>query len=251
MPKLENIFMLWALTERVSGGQSTVLPERVTLKVIVDDVPSVDGVAPAHGLSVLIEALTGGERRRILFDTGPSSRILDFNLSALGESREVDVVIGSIHLYHHIGCMHEFKGRALVVAPPLPLKERGEPRIAEIPPLPGFYLVKASSYWGEQGLLIPTSRGYVLLVGCSVHGFRETFGWVFSSTLRIFGIVGGLGVSARDLFNLSFIRRVSASGVEFLFPLHSTSLEARRKIMRLNKFPVEYEVPGSGAEITI
>jgi 7,8-dihydropterin-6-yl-methyl-4-(beta-D-ribofuranosyl)aminobenzene 5'-phosphate synthase len=227
------------------------VPREVSLKVLVDDIPSVEGVVPAHGLSILVEASLDREKKRILFDTGPSKKILEYNVGVLGEHTRVDIIVGSIHLSHHIGCIDEYAERTIILRPPLPLSYKDRARLEEIRFLPDFYLVKTSSPWGEQGLLIPTEKGYILLAGCSVHGFKETFGWLFSSNLRIFGVVGGLGVSSRDMYNLGFLKRLSKKGVELIFPLHSVSLEARRKLMKLNRFPVDFEVPGGGSEISI
>ncbi|ABL78266.1 MBL fold metallo-hydrolase [Thermofilum pendens] len=227
-------------------------PVSLTLKVLVDDVPSVEGVVPAHGLSILVEARYRGYEKRLLFDAGPSGRILLYNAKIMGVDLKPDFAVGSLPLYHHVGGFKILDRRIPVIKPRRVLPEPREASISELPHLPGFYLVMSPSHWNEQALMVSLELGAVLITGCSVHGFYETFGWILKGSLKLYGLVGGLGISTRDFVNMRFLRRLARGGLSLVFPLHSTSLEARRSIVKtLNKHPLEYDVPGAGAEVEV
>lgn len=207
--------------------------------VLVDDLPAVDGVYPAHGLSVLLE-LTGDEgATRILFDSGHSLELLRRNAASLGvELGDVDLFFGSLPSSHHVGAA--LRGR-LAARYETPWEH------AETPP--GVEVVESGSYWGERGLLVDLGGRKILFTGCSVHGFEETWGWLAGG---LWGVVGGLGLSMRDVHGLEFLRRLVEGGLEVVFPLHSVSPEAREYILdRLLDDRLGVESTGVGVEFTI
>ncbi|MEM0093274.1 MAG: hypothetical protein QW753_02765 [Thermofilum sp.] len=226
---------------------------RLTLKVLVDDMPSIEGVATAHGLSVLVTLRYGTASRRILFDGGPSGSILSWNSRFMGEEVRPDVTVGSLMHWHHLGALKQLGLLEGALLPPPPLSYGvGGFEIRELPGFPGVSIVLSKTPWPEQALLLETPSGRILLVGCSVHGLRETFGVFLDRLKGLRGIVGGLNVTVRDSLNLAFLKSLARRGVELILPLHSTAWDARRLIMeKYNRFPVEFEVPGVGSQVEL
>lgn len=227
--------------------------DEVSLTVLVDDMPSVEGVATAHGLSILLRLRSGTTTREIIFDGGPSARILRWNLEALGEKLAPDVVVGSLMHYHHLGALARLGllKRALLPPPPLSIRRRGF-LLRSVPGMPGVQLLLALNPWPEQALLVKSRLGEVLVVGCSVHGLYETFGRAISQLGAPFAVIGGLGLSSRDFVNLSFLRALARAGTRLLLPLHSTAWEARRLVLeKYNKFPLDFEIPGVGCQVEL
>jgi len=227
--------------------------DEVALTVLVDDMPSVEEVATAHGLSILLRLRSGTTTKELLFDAGPSARILLWNLEVLSEKLAPDVVIGSLMHHHHLGALAQlgFLRRALLPPPPLSTRRRGF-LLRSIPGVPGVQLLLALGPWPEQALLVESKLGRVLVVGCSVHGFYETFGRAISQLGAPFAVVGGLGLSSRDFVNLSFLRALARAGTRLFLPLHSTAWEARHLVLeKYNKFPLDFEVPGVGCQVEL
>lgn len=225
----------------------------VAIKVLVDDMPSIEGAATAHGLSILVTLRYGSTSKSILMDGGPSKGILLWNAELLGESIEPRVVVGSLMHWHHLGAFSQMNllSKAILPPPPLSTKSRGF-EWRNLPGFPGVSLVVSKASWPEQALVLDTTRGKVLVIGCSVHGLFDTFGNFLKRLEGLFGIVGGFNVTARDRLNLDFIKQLSRKGVELFLPLHSTAWEARRIIMeKYNKFPFDFEVPGVGSQVEL
>ena len=206
--------------------------------VLVDDLPAVDGVYPAHGLSLMLELDYGGEKKRVLFDSGHSVKLLRHNAEALGVKLGADLFFGSLPHVHHVGAA---------------LSERLAPSYstpwesAALPP--GLEVVESGSYWGERGLVAEVNGRRVLFVGCSVHGFEETWGRVAGD---VWGVVGGLGLSMRDVYGLRFLGELVESGLEVVLPLHSVSPEARDYVLgTLLGGRLGIEDAGVGVEFTI
>lgn len=227
--------------------------DEVSLVVLVDDMPSLEGVATAHGLSILIRLRSGTTTREVLFDAGPSAKILRWNLEILGERLSPSVIIGSVMHFHHLGALAQLGllRRALLPPPPLSAKRRGF-LLRSLPGLPGLQLLLSLNPWPEQALLVESKVGNVLIVGCSIHGFYETFGRAILQLGVPFAVVGGLGLSARDAANLSFLRALARAGTRLFLPLHSTAWEARRLVLeKYNNYPLEFEVPGAGCQVEL
>lgn len=227
--------------------------DEVSLVVLVDDMPSLEGVATAHGLSILLRLRSGTTTKEVLFDAGPSAKILRWNLEALGERLAPSAIVGSVMHLHHLGALAQLGllRKALLPPPPLSAKRRGF-LLRSIPGMQGLQLLLSLNPWPEQALLVESKLGKVLVVGCSVHGFYETFGRAVSQLGAPFAVVGGLGLSARDTFNLSFLKALARAGTRLFLPLHSTAWEARRLVLeKYNKFPLDFEVPGVGCQVEL
>lgn len=227
--------------------------EEVHVDVLVDDLPAVEGVYPAHGLAVLITVkYDAGYTRTVLFDTGPSAKILVKNAEALGVDVRPDIVFGSLPHFHHLGALRSLPVGAGLVLPPPPLAARAEDSLRELPGVPEAYVVAGDTYWNEQGLALKTRRGWLVFLGCSVHGLRRTFGARLASLGRVWGLVGGLGTSSRDFASIGLLRYLSRRGLELVVPLHSTSMEARKVILkRFNRHDFGYEVSGCGVQFDV
>lgn len=223
--------------------------------VLVDDVPIVEGVLPAHGLSVLVQLHRGSKTVRVLFDSGPRFSILGRNADTLDTRlRGLDWFVGSVSLRHHIGGFLESQGlrRNILRAALPPVPGRGSMAgLKEIDE--GLFLATSGSYWGERALVVETRKGWVFFIGCSVHGLSDTWEKVFGGFDKMYGIIGGLGLSTRDVFNLEYLDRlVREKDVKFILPLHSTSIEAREYILAkyMGKMS-EYDMIGAGVEFAI
>lgn len=223
--------------------------------VLVDNVPIIEGVLPAHGLSIFIQLRKDSKTKRILFDSGPRFSILSHNANALGIKLEhLDWFVGSVSMRHHIGGFlenNELKEKVLRKALP-PIPGRGaKVGLEEIDD--GLFLAVSGSYWRERALVVETRKGWVFFIGCSVHGLSDTWKAVFGRFEKIYGIVGGLGLSTRDVFNLEYLEKlVREKDVKFVLPLHSTSIEAREYILEKYKGKIfGYDMSGVGVEFAI
>ncbi len=225
---------------------------RVHIDVLVDDIPAVEGVLPLHGLSILLSIeYEEGITRRILFDTGPYGSVLLKNAETLEVELEPDVVFGSLHHFHHIGALRNSFPKTPRVLPPPPLARAGRP-VSQLQGFPDVYVLAGDSYWNEQGLALKTPRGWLVVVGCSVHGLRRTFGARLLGLGRVWGLIGGFNISTRDVFNLAFMKKLAQRGLELVLPLHSTSMEARKTILeRFNSYDFGYEVSGCGVQADV
>ncbi|MEZ0345275.1 MAG: hypothetical protein ABWK01_01825 [Infirmifilum sp.] len=222
----------------------------IHLDVLVDDIPAVEGVLPLHGLSINLEiTYSDGSGKTVLFDTGPSAKILDRNARELGVVLNPDVVFGSLPHFHHIGgLLSSLRGKPRVLPPP-PLTPRKESGVRPLPGVPDVFVLQGDTYWNEQGLAVRTRRGWLVVLGCSIHGLRRTFGGVLAELGEIWGLVGGLNISTRDSVNIRFLEKISRRGLELVMPLHSVSMEARKTILEgINRFDFGYEVSGCGVQ---
>ena len=230
--------------------------DRVEVDVLVDDVPVIEGVLPAHGLAVLLTLERMEEKARLLVDSGPRFSILSYNSREMGiDLSKLDVFVGTLSLRHHIGGFVEARRNGRIVAekvflPPPPL---AKPLVQKQLILDGVYVVYSDSYWNERAVMIRHRRGWVIVFGCSVHGLEDTWKDLLGEMKNVYAIIGGLNLSMRDMYNLDFLERVISHGnVEYVLPLHSVSVEAREYI--LEKYGREMsgiEMTGAGVEIVL
>jgi metal-dependent hydrolase (beta-lactamase superfamily II) len=155
----------------------------VRLVVLVDNNPYREGLEAAWGLSVYVEA--GGAR--LLFDTGPDPGVLERNAGKLEvDLSKVDFVVVSHAHGDHTGglrLLSSIKPGLRVYIPPdqslkryveglglEPVQVNSTVEVAE-----GVFVVKP--LYGpplEEALAIRTSRGLIILVGCSHPGSRTS-----------------------------------------------------------------------------
>jgi 7,8-dihydropterin-6-yl-methyl-4-(beta-D-ribofuranosyl)aminobenzene 5'-phosphate synthase len=169
--------------EKGAGGEPREHAERVRLVVLVDNNPYREGLEAAWGLSVYVEA--GGAR--LLFDTGPDPGVLERNAGKLEvDLSKVDFVVVSHAHGDHTGglrLLSSIKPGLRVYIPPdqslkryveglglEPVQVNSTVEVAE-----GVFVVKP--LYGpplEDALAIRTSRGLIILVGCSHPGSRTS-----------------------------------------------------------------------------
>lgn len=135
----------------------------VTITVLVDNFEWKEGLKYGWGFSALIETPTD----TVLFDTGPDPSVLRFNAEALGvDLASVKAVVISHEHWDHAGglaAVLEANPGVRVIRPGSPEPVQVAEGIMTTGTLPGEPLP-------EQGLVVETPEGPVLLVGCSHPG---------------------------------------------------------------------------------
>jgi len=230
--------MLAGLTGEPSGAPAG---DRARLTVVFDNVAYRKDLKTSWGFSCLVE--TGG--KTILFDTGNSARTLLSNMKALSlDPGKVDAVVLSHNHGDHTGGLEGFLAqspRAAVYAPASfprafwkALKARSVEARPTAEPTTLFPGVHTTGEMGrslvEQGLVVETSRGPVLLTGCAHPGIENMARQVarrFPGGIHL--LMGGFHLmnhSRRELEGLC--RELRDLGVRRVAPSHCTGDEARR-----------------------
>ena len=153
----------------------------VTLTSVFNNVPCVSGLQTGWGYACLIEGL----KERILFDTGADGDILLSNLQRLGKDpADIDIIVLS-HIHHdHIGGLDAFlkiNQNVVVYVPasfPLSMKESIRTRALDIVEVTQpiqiapfiFTTGELGHSIGEQGLVLQTVKGLVVITGCAHPG---------------------------------------------------------------------------------
>lgn len=164
----------------------------IVFTVLYDNVATREDLKPAHGFACLIDHTNG----TILFDTGGDQQILMENMAALGrDPAAVDTVIISHPHWDHAGGLFGFL-RAVDTAPrvvlPITPSDSGEfikhtemlggKVVSTIEPTeiaPGIRTTgRLEAPTGEkdrreQGLVIETSEGPIVLTGCAHPGIEN------------------------------------------------------------------------------
>ena len=207
------------------------------MRVLVDDLPCPERpeLLPAHGLSMLVELERGESRLRVLFDTGPSLEVLEWNARRLEEDPfDCDVVFLSLWHRHHVGgFIQAVRARGdlweKTVAPSFPLGQ-ASPARGTLPK--GLRLVGPLDPWfGELALAARLEEGWVVFSGCCYYGVRRLLAGL-SSLGRVYALVGGLNLSSLDVLDIPYLLDWAVKkGVQLVVPLHSVSAEAREIIL--------------------
>ena len=180
------------------------------ITIVFDNTPPVvNGLKADWGFAALVEI---GDKKKILFDTGANGEILLSNMSVLGiDPSTVDEVFIS-HAHHdHVGGLPLFlqKNNAVKLwVPPSMGKfvNAKETVVVHGPTELHKGIFSTGELEGiEQAMVVETSKGLVLLVGCS-HPRMKTILGTASQFGKVYGIVGGLhSTSPRDLKGLGLI----------------------------------------------
>lgn len=214
-----------------------VMASEVT--VAYNNIPGVTSFVADWGLSFLIRDGEGV----ILFDTGGNPAVLIKNLQLLGvDASEIDLVVLSHYHRDHCGGLEAILRPGLTVfLPPSfsarfkdSLKARGA-RVIEVEDprriRDGVWSTgEISGAIPEQSLILRTSRGLVILTGCSHPGVAKICRRA-REILRedIYLVAGGFHLSGASRGEIQeVIEELKAMGVRKIAPNHCTGSNATR-----------------------
>ena len=215
----------------------------VTITVLYDNNPGIPGLRTAWGFSCLVER---GDSV-VLFDTGGDGAVLLGNMRALGiDPRRIQAVVLSHVHADHTGGVWELlaaNDRLTVFVPgafPEDFKARlrREARVVEVSEpteiAPG---VSSTGPMGtsiiEQGLVVDTPRGAVLITGCAHPGIVKMVEKARAMRGKVHLVVGGfhLGGAGEARIN-RIVEDFRRLGVERVAPCHCSGERARRAFKR-------------------
>ncbi len=216
----------------------------MNLKILYDN-EAKPGFERGWGFSCLIEL----EDEKILFDTGWDGSVLLSNMKKFGvRPEEINRVVLSHAHWDHIGGLPHVRRKEMQVYVPQSFSKRLRDELAS-----RFDLHEVRSaqkiregVWTtgelgkgikEQSLVVETSKGLVVIVGCSHPGVRNIFS-AASKFGRIWGVVGGMH---------GFKDYKVLDDLGLIVPTHCTV--NKRKIAEL--FPETYVEGKTGLEITL
>jgi 7,8-dihydropterin-6-yl-methyl-4-(beta-D-ribofuranosyl)aminobenzene 5'-phosphate synthase len=239
-PNAQRAFLLFSFL--LAGGllqaQTQANPSR-TVRILYDNRASTPGTKARHGFSCLIE----GTGKAILFDTGADKKTLVYNMKALDIDNEGigAIVISHLHNDHTGGLAGVFRadspvpvfiprqwtfgtaGAALKAASAV---SKG------FSPLEGFDGTYLTGPLGrstiEQGLVLDTPSGIVLITGCAHPGVVE----MVEATKKALGrdvcaVLGGFHLSEKNEDQVrAIIFRLKALGVQKCGAGHCTGDKA-------------------------
>jgi len=233
-------------------------PESAT-KLVLTPVPTEEKPAEEMSLTIVYDNNAYDPRLRtawgfacwlqrgdtcLLFDTGGDASILLGNMSILGlNPQDIDVVVFShIHGDHTGGLMDLLAtGARLQVYLPISFPEQFKSSLRELVTvhevskaqeiLPGIYTTgEMGTDIREQGLIVQTNQGLVVITGCAHPGIVEMVRQakvVFDD--EIYLVIGGFHLGG---LSASRIREVCVAfrelGVQKLAPCHCTGEQAMR-----------------------
>lgn len=237
-------------------GNTSVAPisatvPRARLYVLVDNNPW-DSLKTGWGLSVFVETPHGN----VLFDTGPSPDILAYNAERLGINLcNVSAVVISHEHMDHVGGLPYIARHCPYIPVYVPsgtskqvlswMRSLGLRGIRIINTttmiIPGIYVL--SPLWGppsEESLVINTSRGLVVLVGCSHPGIAR----IVRHAKRVLGdkillVMGGFHLAWTPR---SKVEKVASElvglGVRYIAPIHCSGSLIRSLLA--SRYPRHY-----------
>ena len=217
------------------------------ITILYDNEGLKNGLKPGYGFS----ALTKSNGKNILFDTGWDGGMLLSNMDALGFTpRDIDVIVLSHWHWDHIGGLPtvlEITKNTDVFVP----ASFSQHLIKEIEKTKKVHKVKEPAeivkgvystgelegrfndiIIGEQALAIKTSKGLVVVVGCSHPGVDKILARA-RSIGQVYGIIGGLH---------GFDNYGQLDGLGLIAPLHCT----QHKNEIRNEFKDKVEFGGVG-----
>lgn len=207
--------------------------------IVYDNTAIRKDLKPDWGFAALVEA----HGRRILFDTGGSGSILLANLKALAVDPKTigDVFISHAH-FDHTGGLSAFLDQNSEVKVWVPPSFRGVKHAREVVTVKTSGVLYAGIHSTgeldgvEQSLCVETSKGVVVVVGCS-HPPMERILGAASAFGTVYGIIGGLHGN----------RPESLKDVQMICATHCT--QHKTEIRSL--YPDSYREGGAGQVILV
>lgn len=211
------------------------------LTVIYDNDLLRKDLKPDWGFSCLVET---NETLKVLFDTGFKPSILIGNMEKLGINPKTInfVVISHPHL-DHTGGLKDFlrlNSKATVYVPqsfPEFLENVKMVKVKNSLKISENLIIVEDSKEFEQFLLAKTSKGYILITGCSHPGLEKII-FEASKFGKIFGVVGGF----HGFNDFKVLENIS-----FVCPCHCTI--HKKEIAKI--FPEKYVECGVGKVLEI
>ena len=214
------------------------------LKITYDN-EAKPGFEKGWGFSCLIEL----EDEKILFDTGWDGNVLLSNLKKFGvQPEEIKRAVISHAHWDHLGGLPHIRRPDMQVYVPQSFSKRLRGELAsrfDLHEVKDAQQIREDVWTTgelgkeikEQSLILKTSRGLVVVVGCSHSGVRKIFS-AASKFGKIWGVVGGMhGFDDYELLEK----------LDLIVPTHCTV--NKRKIAKL--FPKAYIEGKAGLEITL
>jgi len=234
----------------------------LTIKVVFDNNPYMEGLGTAWGFSALIT----GTEKTILFDTGGDGSLLLSNMNKLAiEPNGIDVVILS-HIHgDHTGGLNSFLEKNPIVSVYLPesfpnkfkanVQKYGAQVVEVNQPLDICENVYSTGQLGilikEQSLIIRTKAGLILITGCAHPGIVKivnTAKELIKDDILI--VMGGFHLEWATKTKIEkIISAFKQYGVRFVAPCHCTGEKARSLFEK--HFGENYINIGAGKVITL
>ncbi|MBN2180688.1 MAG: MBL fold metallo-hydrolase, partial [Sedimentisphaerales bacterium] len=235
---------------------------KINITVIYDNNPFKEGLETAWGFSCLIR----GPEKTILFDTGGNGPLLLENISKLEiEPNNVDLVVISHAHWDHVGGMESFlennSNVSVYILESFPddfkkMVDSHGAKIIEIEkPIEICRGVYSTGQLGtsikEQGLIIRTDNGTILITGCAHPGIVS----MARKTKELFDenilfVMGGfhLGPASKTQLN-DVIKALKDLQVKYAAPSHCTGDNARA--LFAEQFGDKYVKIGAGRTIEV
>jgi 7,8-dihydropterin-6-yl-methyl-4-(beta-D-ribofuranosyl)aminobenzene 5'-phosphate synthase len=211
------------------------------ITIVYDNCAGKRGLETGWGFSSLIES---EDTAPLLFDTGADGAFLLSNMKRLGiDPSNIGVIVISHYHHDHTGGLSgilETNKRAVIYAPvstDVRLKDRKVVRVSEPAQISENIYTTGELGGIEQALVTKTSRGIVVVTGCSHPGVGKVLE-AASCHGKVYGIIGGLH-GFRD-FN-------RFRGLSLICPCHCTQYKQELR----NLFPEQYVSCGAGLELEL
>jgi 7,8-dihydropterin-6-yl-methyl-4-(beta-D-ribofuranosyl)aminobenzene 5'-phosphate synthase len=213
---------------------------KVNITVIYDNNSFKDDLGTSWGFSCLVT----GVEKTILFDTGGDGSLLLDNMTKLGiDPNSIELIVLSHEHWDHIGGMAKFLDKNHNVS--VYLLESFQQKIKDMVRACGAKFIEiqkparicrgvyTTGQLGtsikEQGLIVRTDKGMILITGCAHPGIDE----MARKTKEIFNdnvlfVMGGFHLNASSKTRINdIVKTLKGFGVKYAAPSHCTGDNAR------------------------